>query len=94
MANEITLFRAYVYRKGLRNTPEREEIIAAAQECTQCNECIRACPNNQPIPEAIKAAAKGDLNPLAEILEDCIGCARCDSACPKAIDVYWLPLSL
>jgi len=68
--------------------PEKEEIIAAAQECTQCNECMRACPNNQPIPEAIKAAAKGDLNPLAEILEDCIGCARCDSACPNDFPLH------
>ena len=68
--------------------PEKEEIIDAAQECTQCNECMRACPNNQPIPEAIKAAAKGDLNPLAGILEDCVGCARCDSACPNDFPLH------
>jgi acetyl-CoA decarbonylase/synthase complex subunit alpha len=63
--------------------PEIDEIMEAAQACTGCNECIRACPNNQPIPEAMKAAAKGDLNPLASILEECVGCARCDSACPN-----------
>jgi len=70
-------------RKKFNVIPEVEEIIVAARECTECNECMRACPNNQPIPEAMKAAAKGDLNPLAEILEGCIGCARCDSACPN-----------
>jgi acetyl-CoA decarbonylase/synthase complex subunit alpha len=70
-------------RNKFKVIPETQEIIASAKECTQCNECMRACPNNQPIPEAIKAAAKGDLNPLAEILENCIGCARCDSACPN-----------
>ena len=75
-------------RKKFNVIPEIEEIIAAAQECTQCNECMRACPNNQPIPEAMKAAAKGDLNPLAEILEDCIGCARCDSACPNDFPLH------
>ncbi len=69
-------------RKKFKVIPKIEEIIKAGQECTECNECMRACPNNQPVPKAVKAAAKGDLNPLAEILEDCIGCARCDSACP------------
>lgn len=75
-------------RKKKKNIPEVEEIISAAQECTQCNECIRACPNNQPIPDAIKAAARGDLNPLAGILENCIGCARCDSACPNDSPIH------
>jgi len=68
--------------------PKTEEINAAAQKCTQCNECRRACPDDQPIPEAMKAAAKGDLNPLAEILDSCIGCARCDSACPNDFPLH------
>jgi len=68
--------------------PKTEEIIAAAQKCTQCNECRRACPDDQPIPGAMKAAAKGDLNPLAEILDSCIGCARCDSACPNDFPLH------
>ena len=63
--------------------PDVAEIVDAANACTLCNECTRACPNNQPIPEALKAAADGDLNPLANILENCVGCARCDSACPN-----------
>lgn len=75
-------------RNKFRNIPEIEDIMAAAQECTGCNECMRACPNNQPIPEAIKAAARGDLNPLAEILESCVGCARCDSACPNDTPIH------
>jgi len=75
-------------RKKFNVIPEIEEIIAAAKECTQCNECMRACPNNLPIPEAMKAAAKGDLNPLAEILENCVGCARCDSACPNDFPLH------
>ncbi len=68
--------------------PEVEEIVAAAKECTECNECRRACPNDQPIPEAMKAAAEGDLNPLSDILESCIGCARCDSACPNDFPLH------
>jgi len=68
--------------------PKTEEIIKAAQECTECNECARACPNDQPIPDAVKAASKGDLNPLAEILDSCVGCARCDSACSNDLPLH------
>ncbi len=75
-------------RKKFKAIPKIEEIIKAAEGCTECNDCMRACPNNQPIPKAIKAAAKGDLNPLAEILESCIGCARCDSACPNDFPLH------
>ncbi len=75
-------------RKKFKVIPETEKIIKDATECTQCNDCMRACPNNQPIPAAMKAAAKGDLNPLAEILESCIGCARCDGACPNDFPLH------
>ncbi|MFQ6065505.1 MAG: 4Fe-4S dicluster domain-containing protein, partial [Candidatus Bathyarchaeia archaeon] len=75
-------------RNKFKIIPKIEEIIKAGEECTRCNECMRACPNNQPIPEAMKAAAKGDLNPLAEILESCVGCARCDSACPNDFPLH------
>jgi acetyl-CoA decarbonylase/synthase complex subunit alpha len=75
-------------RKKFKSIPEVEDIIKAAKECTQCNECRRSCPNDLPIPEAMKAAAKGDLNPLAEILEDCVGCARCESACPNDFPLH------
>jgi len=75
-------------RKKFKSIPEIEEVIKAAKECTQCNECRRACPNDLPLPDAMKAAAKGDLKPLAKILEDCIGCARCDSACPNDFPLH------
>ena len=68
--------------------PEIEEIIAAGKACSGCNECIRACPNNQPIPDAMKAAAEADLSLFADILEECVGCARCDSACPKDFPLH------
>lgn len=75
-------------RKKFKIIPETEELIAASKKCTQCNDCMRACPNNLPLPEAVKAAAMGDLNPLAEILETCVGCARCDSACPNDLPLH------
>jgi acetyl-CoA decarbonylase/synthase complex subunit alpha len=83
-----TVMKVAPKRNKFSIIPKIEEIIKDAQECTQCNECMRACPNNMPLPEAMKAAAKGDLNPLADILEDCIGCARCDSACPNDFPLH------
>jgi len=83
-----TVIKIAPKRNKFNVIPKTEEIIAMAKECTQCNECRRACPNDQPIPKAMKAAAKGDLNPLAEILESCIGCARCDSACPNDFPLH------
>ena len=83
-----TVMKVAPRRNRLKVIPEIEEIIEAAKECTECNECRRACPNDQPIPEAMKAAAKGDLNPLAEILENCIGCARCEGACPNDFPLH------
>jgi acetyl-CoA decarbonylase/synthase complex subunit alpha len=75
-------------RKKFSIIPGIEEITAAGQACTGCNECIRSCPNNQPIPEAMKAAAEGNLKPFAEIFDNCVGCARCDSACPKDFPLH------
>ncbi|MGQ9552140.1 MAG: CO dehydrogenase/acetyl-CoA synthase complex subunit alpha [Candidatus Bathycorpusculaceae bacterium] len=83
-----TVMKVALKRNKFSVIPKIEEIIEAARKCTHCNECIRACPNNMPIPEAMKAAAKGDLNPLAEILDSCIGCARCDSACPNNFPLH------
>jgi acetyl-CoA decarbonylase/synthase complex subunit alpha len=86
MVGEVAVetVRAVAPKRQKQNIiPEVKDIVDAANSCTFCNECTRACPNNQPIPEALKAAADGNLNPLAEILENCVGCARCDSACPN-----------
>ncbi|MDH7563561.1 MAG: CO dehydrogenase/acetyl-CoA synthase complex subunit alpha [Candidatus Bathyarchaeota archaeon] len=83
-----TVMKIAPKRGRFKIIPELEKIVEAAKECTECNECRRACPNDKPIPEAMKAAAKGDLNPLAEILESCVGCARCDSACPNDFPLH------
>ena len=75
-------------RRKFAALPTIEEIVKAARLCNQCNECMRACPNNQPVPAAMKTAAGGDLSALAEILEECVGCARCDAACPNDFPLH------
>ena len=59
-----------------------------AADCTDCKQCQRACPNNLRIPEAMKAVAGGNLEPINEIYDKCNGCVRCEQACPEKIPVY------
>lgn len=65
-----------------------EELTHIAQKCLQCGECMRACPNNLPIPKAMAAAAQGDLNLFCELNNHCIGCVRCEGACPLNLPIH------
>ncbi len=80
-------------RKKFKTLPSRQELIEAAKKCTQCVYCRRACPNDLPIPQAIKAAGQGNLTGLNELYDDCVGCARCESACPQKLAVHSLIVS-
>jgi len=60
-----------------------EEVSKLAEKCRNCMECIRACPNNLPIMDAVHAAARGDFEPLGSLYPLCVGCGRCESACPE-----------
>ncbi len=75
-------------RSKFKIIPKVDELIQGAQKCLQCSECMRACPNNLPIPKAMAAAAQGDLSLLGELINHCIGCARCDSACPVKLPIH------
>ncbi|MEM2902121.1 MAG: CO dehydrogenase/acetyl-CoA synthase complex subunit alpha [Candidatus Bathyarchaeia archaeon] len=75
-------------RERFKVMPDVEEVVREAKKCRQCNECMRACPNNLNIPKAMVEAAAGKLEGLAGLLDYCIGCARCDSACPERISIH------
>lgn len=70
-------------RNKFKVVPAKGEIIKAAQRCTKCDACRRACPNDLLIPEAMETAAKGDLQKFADLYDSCIGCGRCEWVCPK-----------
>ena len=63
---------------------ELSEIAAA---CRACSECIRSCPNNLPIMDAMIAAKDGNYSPLEELDELCVGCGRCEAACPEDLPI-------
>jgi len=77
-------------RKKQGTEPSKEELVRLAKKCTQCMLCRRACPNDLPIAQALKAAAGGNLKLLDEIYDDCVGCGRCESACTQKLPVHSL----
>jgi acetyl-CoA decarbonylase/synthase complex subunit alpha len=77
-------------RENLKAIPDKEELIAEAERCVDCEECQRACPVNLHISAAMTEAAKGKLGKLSELRDICVGCVRCESACPKGIPVLSL----
>ncbi len=75
-------------RKKFKNLPEIEDIKKLAKTCRQCNLCQRSCPQDLKIPQALKAAAEGNIAPLTELYEYCIGCGRCEEVCPVNLAVH------
>lgn len=75
-------------RRKFKTLPEAAEVAEKTKECTQCNACRRACPQDLNIPEAMKAAAEGDLAKLADLYGMCIGCGRCEGPCPTGLKVH------
>jgi acetyl-CoA decarbonylase/synthase complex subunit alpha len=68
-------------RRGDKNV-DLAELSELAGGCRNCLECVRACPNNLPIAEALQAAKEGDYKLLYDLYDLCVGCGRCESACP------------
>ena len=77
-----TVLKVAPNRKG-NKILSHEEVSKLAEKCRNCMECIRACPNNLPIMDAVHAAARGDFEPLGALYPLCVGCGRCESACPE-----------
>lgn len=75
-------------RKKLKNLPQIEEIKQLASTCRHCNLCRRSCPQDLKIPEALTAAAEGNMTPLADLYEYCVGCGRCEQVCPVKLAIH------
>ncbi|PCN50444.1 CO dehydrogenase/acetyl-CoA synthase complex subunit epsilon [Candidatus Geothermarchaeota archaeon ex4572_27] len=79
-------------RARFKALPSVEEVVSQAKRCRECYQCVRACPHNLPITEAMRAAKKGDISKLADLYDYCLTCARCEKACPVDIPIVTLML--
>jgi acetyl-CoA decarbonylase/synthase complex subunit alpha len=64
-----------------------EDVPGLAKDHTLCNACSQVCPNLLPVGDAIEAARDGNLQPLTEVFNKCIGCGKCDQECPNHVPI-------
>jgi anaerobic carbon-monoxide dehydrogenase, CODH/ACS complex subunit alpha len=64
-----------------------EEVPDLAREHQLCNTCSQVCPNLLPVGDAIEAAKDGNLQPLVDVFNKCIGCGKCDQECPHGVPI-------
>ena len=74
-------------RKALNWILSDAEFSRYVNDCIQCGSCTLACPNGLRIGEANKSAAAGNVKPLADLFDICVGCGRCEQVCKKHIPI-------
>ena len=79
---------------ALELAPKRNKILVKPEEVPElakdhklCNMCSQVCPNLLPVGDAIEAAKNGNLQPLTEVFNKCIGCGKCDQECPRHVPI-------
>jgi acetyl-CoA decarbonylase/synthase complex subunit alpha len=79
---------------ALELAPRRNKILVTedkvpemAKDHRLCNLCSQVCPNLLPVGDAIEAAKNGDLKPLREVFNRCLGCGKCDQECPRHVPI-------
>jgi len=82
-------------RVALELAPKRNKVLTKPEQVPElskdhrlCNLCSQVCPNLLPVGDAIEAAKNGDLQPLAEVFEKCLGCGKCEQECPRHVPIF------
>jgi acetyl-CoA decarbonylase/synthase complex subunit alpha len=65
----------------------KEQVPEMAKNHKLCNLCSQVCPNLLPVGDAIEAAKNGNLQPLVEVFNKCIGCGKCAQECPRHVPI-------
>ena len=74
-------------RKSLKLMLSDDEFKHYVDGCILCGSCTLACPVGLHIGEANKSATAGNIKPLADLFDLCVGCGRCEQVCKKHIPI-------
>jgi acetyl-CoA decarbonylase/synthase complex subunit alpha len=81
-------------RVAMELAPKRSKVLTKPEEVPElakdhrlCNMCSQVCPNLLPVGDAIEAAKNGNIQPLVEVFNKCIGCGKCDQECPRHVPI-------
>lgn len=79
-------------RSTLKILPDMDEIQEEASKCTQCEWCVRVCPNSIKIMDAVTAAGTGDFEKVENFHDQdiCYSCGRCEQECSENIKIMSL----
>lgn len=82
-------------RVAMELAPKRNKVLVKPEEVPElakdhrlCNMCSQVCPNLLPVGDAIEAAKNGNIQPLTEVFEKCIGCGKCEQECPRHVPIF------
>ncbi len=74
-------------RRKLKLILSDEEFKYYVNSCILCGNCTLACPNGLRIGEANQSATTGNIKPLADLFDKCVGCGRCEQVCKRHIPI-------
>jgi acetyl-CoA decarbonylase/synthase complex subunit alpha len=79
-------------RKSIKELPNMEELQKEANKCSECEWCVRVCPNNLPMMDAVSSAGEGDFEKLESLYSNnvCYTCGICEQECPENIEIMTL----
>ena len=79
-------------RANLKILPNMDEIQKEASKCTECEWCVRVCPNSIRIMDAVSAAGTGNYEKAENLCNHdiCYTCGRCEQECPENIKIMSL----
>ncbi len=83
-----------IVKVALEIAPKRKKVLVTKEQVPEmaknhrlCNLCSQSCPNLLHVGDAIEAAKNGDLQPLVEVFNKCIGCGKCAQECPRQVPI-------
>ncbi|MCX5999662.1 MAG: hypothetical protein NTU41_08770 [Chloroflexi bacterium] len=86
-AAKVAVAVARQAKRTTTNCPITDEsAIGQAKKCpANCDLCFSACPNNLPLPKAVKQLSEGKWDGFFEVEKGCYFCGKCEEVCPVKV---------